>query len=191
MGLLRGGASYSGTETHRYIDELIARSGRLDIVTPYISLGYAKVLAGHARRHRVRLITSGSGSNFAAMEYLSKFDRPYRPWLKAGLFVAALGAIAWALGFMQILPILAGTAAGMLAISALMAGRRRSRLRVKVSSKVFVHEKLYISDRTAIVGSANLTHGGTRRNLEHVDIVDDRKAVEGLHGHFDSLWGSL
>lgn len=60
-GLLDAEGSYSGTESYRYVERFIREGGDLDIVSPYISLMYAKMLARHARRHRVRLITSRSG----------------------------------------------------------------------------------------------------------------------------------
>ncbi len=68
---------------------------------------------------------------------------------------------------------------------------RRQRINVRVASESFVHEKVYISDSSAIVGSANLTHAGLHKNVEHIEVIDDQEKVRALERHFNELWRSI
>ena len=64
----------------------------------------------------------------------------------------------------------------------------RSNLRLKVVTDKFIHEKLYISDDNAIVGSANLTYAGMHKNIEHIELINEQDKVNQLSEHFDELW---
>ena len=74
----------------------------------------------------------------------------------------------------------------------LLLQRRRRKIAknitVKTTGEDFVHEKLYISDTVAIVGSANLTYAGMHKNVEHIQMVDDKNEITELKEHFNSLW---
>ncbi len=187
-GLPESDAQHSGSDCHRYIDALIRGSGDLDVVSPYISRGYAEMLARHAARHRVRVITSGARQNDGAMVV---FRGGGAGWKKAAAFLALLAAISAALGLWYAMAIT--TAMAIVAVAAAVAARSRrvANLRVKVSRNVFIHEKLYICEAAAISGSANLTFSGTRRNLEHIDIAVSMERVDALRRHFEELWSSL
>ncbi len=189
-GLPYEDTSYSGSDSHRFVDALIMESGNLDVVSPYISAGYARMLSEHASRYRVRVVTSGMDQNEPA---LSEFghSRAYQKWLKGALFFLLLTALAGALGLYYALAVLAPVTVLLAFGASLFARRRQGNLRVKVANRVFVHEKLYLCDRVAITGSANLTFSGMHRNVEHLDIAVSRERVEALREHFEELWSSL
>ncbi len=63
-----------------------------------------------------------------------------------------------------------------------------SNLKVKVAKGKFVHEKVYIGNDIAIVGSANLTYNGMHKNVEHIDVIKDDARIRQLREHFESLW---
>lgn len=184
-------ASYSGTESYRYVERLIREGHDVDIVSPYIGLSYAKMLAKHARKYNVRLVTSRSRTNTEALAYLNGVMNPYRRWLKAALFFGLLSAAALALGFTEALALLVAIAAAMACVGILLRGKGPRRFKVRLCRDTFVHEKLYIADGMAIVGSANLTYSGLHRNVEHVEVITAKDRLEQLAGHFSGLWDSL
>lgn len=187
-GLPGRDTQYSGSDCHRYVDALIRGAGDLDVVSPYIGRGYASMLAGHAGRHRVRVITSAAGRGGDAMRALGGRGGG---WTRTALFLAALCAISAVIGLWYAFAVLAAMTALSAAAAALSRSRGGRNLRVKVSRKVFVHEKLYICGEAAISGSANLTFNGTHRNLEHIEVVVSPAKVAEMQRHFDGLWASL
>lgn len=189
--IMDAGGLYSGTESHRYVERFIRDGRELDIVTPYISLVYARMLCRHARRFRVRLVTSRARQNAEALRYLGRGMGPWLKWLKASLFVALLAAASLLLGFMDLLAPLGAIAAALGLAAVAMHGRTGGNLAVRLSRETFIHEKLYLRSDIAITGSANLTYSGLRRNLEHIEVTVDRERIGELERHFDSIWGAL
>ncbi len=57
---------------------------------------------------------------------------------------------------------------------------------VKVLSGL--HSKLYLTEKKAIIGSANLTLGGLFRNEELNIIISEERTVRRLHDYFNRLW---
>ena len=67
----------------------------------------------------------------------------------------------------------------------------RPSLDYKVINADFIHAKMYLADgRHAIVGSANLTHSGLWRNIEHVMIAENINEVNMIERDYQKLWQS-
>ena len=179
---------YSGSDTHKYIDRLINDgSGTLKVVSPFITPDYAGMLQKVSGRKRVYVMTSRaqSAKQEAAISMLQEERRLINHKIILGILIVLLGTIALRLYLYS-----APTAALFAIAVALWLKKPRSNLRLKVVTSRFIHEKMYLSDRSAIVGSANLTYAGTHRNIEHIEIIEDPERVGELSEHFDDLWSS-
>ncbi len=183
-----GSYGYSGSDTHRYIDQLINDGAKsLKIITPYLGISYARMLVRVSTRKRICIIVSGDSSkkDEDAVKFITKKGRHVDPGpifygsiLAAGL--AFVGAYALAL-----------SVAALIAAYIYRAGiylPRHRNITVKIATDRFIHEKMYISESSAIVGSANLTYSGTHKNMEHIEIIKEPKKMKELGAHFDNLW---
>lgn len=185
--------SYSGTESFRHIDGLINDDGReLRVVSPFISSHYAKMLADVARRKRVYVLVSEArgGKRFPSQEkavaLLQAGGRDLA--IKPALFMLVLLAISFALGLFLAFGVLLLVTAAVVYFGILTRMAPERNLHLKMVRDAFIHEKLFVSDSVAIVGSANLTYSGTHKNIEHIEIIRDRRKIEDLRAHFDRLW---
>ena len=180
---------YSGSASYLIVERLIKeRSKTLRVVSPYITPYYAKMLIGASRGKEVRVITSDSDISKDALRMMGK-RTGVGPYAKTASYFIALEAVLLLLKLYAAAFVVAPAFAVLVLLFSLRyasAGRRR--LYVKVIGGRLVHEKLYISDSRAVVGSANLTYGGMHRNVEHLELINDSEKVKGLAGHFDSLW---
>ena len=184
-----GNALYSGSASYREVEKLLYGRGRgLSIVSPYLSRYYVRKLAGIARRKRIRLITTAQTAKEERelVRYLGR--RGASIWLKALIALLLFGVLS-ALAGLELLALLAMQA---LAIDSMLlvvsAARRKPRIEVRFVRGVFVHEKLYISERQAITGSANLTWSGMHKNVEHLEITGNPDKIRALANHFQELW---
>ena len=190
LGLPKSGKTvgYSGSESWRHIDRLLESNGRhIKIITPFISDYYVDRILKIARKKKVYLLLSGAGkAEEAAVKRLLKRNRS----LNLGM-IAYLALIVAGLAYLKFYVYAAGV--GAIALFALYYGMvlkpAGTKLFVKIATDRFIHEKLYLSDDTAIVGSANLTYAGTHRNVEHIEVINDPARVDELSLHFDGLWG--
>jgi phosphatidylserine/phosphatidylglycerophosphate/cardiolipin synthase-like enzyme len=107
-------------------------------------------------------------------------------YAKAALYFALLSAIALYLGFYYIAAPIVALALASFAL--MLRSRRSTAIQLKVIRDKFVHEKLYISNGTAVIGSANLTYSGMHKNIEHVEVIRNGKEVDALKRHFEELW---
>ncbi len=184
--------SHFGSESYIYVDALIKeRSNSLEIISPYISLSYARMLSGESARKRIRIITSAN--SIEAVEYLKRNSKAsIFGDTKAMLFAILLFAIAYYIKFFYIAFLLLFVIVALALWIYLKAKRNTNRrLEVKVSAERFIHEKAYISDLFAIAGSANLTYSGMHKNIERIEVIDDLAEVEKMRRHFNSLWESI
>ncbi|MCL4380937.1 phospholipase D-like domain-containing protein [Candidatus Marsarchaeota archaeon] len=187
-----GKTSYSGSESYKQIDALLRNSGKLKIISPYISLFYARRLAELSKSRKIWIITSkpNSGADMAAFKYLTKLSN-IMVFIKLFVYFAVMGAFAVLFGFYTAAFILLGIFLMAFAALRLKYGSiARSNIFVK-TSKQFIHEKIYIGNSSAIVGSANLTYSGTHRNIEYIEVIREKEKIKSLEKHFDSLWSSL
>ncbi len=171
---------YSGNNAYKHIDRLLKKERRLFIATPFISIGYAKLLKRLSARKRIYLVTTKRHKeNAAAIRYLKKGN------LSKKALALLLLAIAVASGFYSIY---IACALGFCAAFAYYSAH--GSVKVRFLEKKPLHEKLYIGKNRAIVGSANLTFSGTRRNIEHLEIITDRNEIRKISKHFYELWKS-
>ncbi|MCL5430110.1 MAG: phospholipase D-like domain-containing protein [Candidatus Marsarchaeota archaeon] len=186
------GTSYSGDSSYKLIDQLIEeRGGTLRVISPFISPSYARKLIKEASRKKVYVITSATGydSNKQAAGMLLKKGKRYhiRPiFYMAMLFIAGIYVGVYLFSALMVLAIAIAIFANYT-----MNRSRSSNLNVKIARGKFVHEKLYLTDKSAIVGSANLTYAGTHKNIEHIELIKDRDKIREFSRHFESLWNEI
>ena len=179
---------YSGSSAYLYIDKMIKnRESTLDIVCPFISAYYARMLMRQSSKKRIRIITSNSRITKQAAMMMRKggIDPVY---IKMIVYTAILLAIFVLLDLYFVYVAMIPVIMVLVAIPIFRMGRKRQ-IQVKTAHR-FVHEKLYISSSYAITGSANLTYGGTHRNVEHISVVKDEEELDKLSAHFEELWRS-
>jgi phosphatidylserine/phosphatidylglycerophosphate/cardiolipin synthase-like enzyme len=179
---------YSGSDTHKYIDQLINDDGKdLKIITPYLGISYAKMLVRVSARKHIHLIISGNSTkkDEYAVKFIIKKGRQMDKWA-----IIYGSALAIGLAFVGAYPISLGIMA-LLAVYVYRAGiylPKHRNITVKIATDKFIHEKMYISENSAIVGSANLTYNGTHRNVEHIELINESRKVKELSDHFNILW---
>ncbi len=182
---------YSGSESYRYVEPILKDgSPELLVISPYIGMGYAKMLVGLGKRKSVRVITSSYSEQ--VRDYINRRSRYLLyGYLKAIVifFVAALVSAYFSL---YLISLGALGLAGILVLVALISYRlsRSSDIQIRTSYDRFVHEKAYISRDVAAVGSSNLTYSGMRKNVERVEIITDPERIKTLRAHFFDLWKS-
>ncbi len=187
--------SYSGNESYKYIEPLVSNDDRyLFIVSPFISKSYIKKLIKISSRKEIKVITSKeAASSETAKVYRAK---GYTKYIFYAAFIIVVISLMFYLLRMMILLSIAIYAAA-LAVALLIVflafnkhPKKRSHIEFKFVEGKFVHEKLYIGEDEAITGSANFTYSGLHRNIEHIEIVHEKKRVKELADHFYSMWNS-
>jgi phosphatidylserine/phosphatidylglycerophosphate/cardiolipin synthase-like enzyme len=181
--------SYSGNSSYKYIDRLIAKSrGELLIISPYITDYYVNMLI--KKRKHAKIITSESYTrkNRLIGSLNKAYAKNYFVWIS---YFAILSMILY---YIKILVFAAFSLFACIAVLMLLSYKYFNgsllSIKVKVAKGVFIHEKIYIGDREAIVGSANMTYSGTHRNIEYIEIISDKNEIEKLRRHFYKLWNS-
>jgi phosphatidylserine/phosphatidylglycerophosphate/cardiolipin synthase-like enzyme len=174
------GRYYYGSNTHRYINELIGRGREVLIVSPYVDRYYAKILLDKSRGRKFYLISSSMDGD--ALRLLSKGPSLMTP-AYLGISLIMLGLLI----FMGVPYVLLPTAAIPAAAGAVRNVSRRPSVNLKVP-KHFVHAKMYISDGMAITGSANLTYAGTHKNVEQINIIYSNPDISRLREQFWGMW---
>lgn len=184
-----GAEHYSGNSSYAFINKLISnRDKELMIVSPYIGNHYTRKLLKEAGRKRIRIITSESSLRYPDSMLKGLHNNGLGGYLSAILYFLVLDAIVVYLRFFYIVALV--TILLLLTVYA-TAGRRRrieKNIELRTTGSELVHEKLYITDSMAIVGSANLTYNGTHRNIEHIEVIRNRQEIDELKRHFISLW---
>ena len=167
--------SYSGPDSYKAIDSLIKERGRrrLMVISPYIGKYYARLLVDQSAKKRVSIITSNSDINKDAVSFIRR-SKPGSGFIKAAVYFIILEAIFFFLKFYYLEVFVIPVIAVLLVLAVATHSARKSRVALKISDEQFIHEKVYITDDRAIVGSANLTYSGTHKNIEHVEIISDK-----------------
>ncbi len=189
---MSSGSGYSGTESYKYIEPLLRERGsRLIVVSPYISPDYARIIVREAGKRSVYVLTSEASrgaSQGEAIRILQSTRRLSRRYVAIMAYLSLLLATSLVIHSYYLALLVASV---MMAFSVVLLSTSRSPgryLHLKIAGPNFVHEKLYISDTKAIVGSANLTYSGLHRNVEHIEIIRDGARRRELIAHFESLW---
>ena len=180
---------YSGSDSYRIVEPLLGGPSRkIMVLSPYIDAFYASRLLAIARRKEVLFLTTRSQVNMEALRMLSRPRYGLMP--KAIAYLAILLSIAVILRLWYAVAILSVPLA--LSLLRLYLIRKNhglpSNMKVRLARGRFVHEKIYISEDEAVVGSANLTYNGMHVNIEHIERITDQKRVAELRAHFASLW---
>jgi phosphatidylserine/phosphatidylglycerophosphate/cardiolipin synthase-like enzyme len=185
-----GMEGYSGSDSYLAVESLInGPSRRLMISSPYIDLFYAEMLISAARKKEIFLLTTNSSINKKALLKISRGAYGIMPKVAAYfLILLAISAVLrlWyataAIFFLSLFPL----------ARIYVVYKRRERtphnLKVKIARGRFLHEKIYISEKIAIVGSANLTFRGMHRNIEHIETILDPQRIGELRSHFEGMW---
>ncbi|ASI13962.1 type III restriction endonuclease/helicase [Candidatus Mancarchaeum acidiphilum] len=188
-------SSYSGNESYRYIDPLVSNDDRyLFIISPFISKNYIKKLVKMSSRKEIKVITSkAAASGEVAKDYIAKSHAKYL--IYAAMIFVILSLALYFTKMMLLLSIVVYAAALAIIIYVLIISfnrypKRRRHIEFKFVEGRFVHEKLYIGEEEAITGSANFTYSGLHKNIEHIEVVHDKKKIKELTDHFYSVWNS-
>ncbi len=178
---LKRDLQYSGRNCHKHVEKLLRRGRELLIVSPYIDDHYAKFLVGQ-RGKRIRIISSSIESK--ALRRLGK-GRPLSGFILIVASILAMNYAASLLGIPEYPFISASALAVIIAYAMLRKGGRNITIR---SPRGFIHAKMYISEKAAITGSANLTFRGMHGNIEHIELTHDKGKMRELRREFERLW---
>jgi len=190
--------THYGTNSYKYINELIKESKELLIISPYIDLYYAKYLLRHAKGKSIRILSSSISKD--AKKALTK-THGLLGFLISTLFLIASGLAAFVYFPTKthiLLDLLLGTSFLIIAVASAIATfvyllvyltdrRLKKGIMLKVPKR-FIHAKLYIGDSYAIEGSANLTFAGTHGNIEQIRVVKGQHEINELKREFEKLW---
>lgn len=171
----------------------------LDIVSPYLSPEYARLLLAKARQGIVVCLVTSDSSGHGHRQALSMlgqksvYSLSRRAWryLILALFIGIVGAFILSYAGLALVVIAVVAIAATLVKNLTRKQASSIPLFVKVLSiRQLVHVKLYIVDqRIAFVGSANLTYSGMNRNIELIEEKTVLSEVQTEMGVFASLWG--
>ena len=188
LNLLNPAKEYSGSSSYKYVEKLIDGGKRVLIVSPYIDEYYARYLISRGMSRRIYVIASSVSENVEKM--LSggrRWLNPVYAFLTVAILVTLL--LYFDVQYLYVL-LLAVIAIALTGAIATLMHEKRSNIRFKRPSS-FVHAKLYISEKMAIEGSANLTYKGLHSNVEYIKIVYERREIDELEKRFWSMWNSL
>jgi phosphatidylserine/phosphatidylglycerophosphate/cardiolipin synthase-like enzyme len=191
MGSGDQATGYSGSSSYMYIEPLISGRGRtLRVICPFISARYAKLLVGQSARKEVSVITSNSNISADAVRIMKRGKR--FPYLTLSAYFIILSIMIAALRLYLAELVLVPITALIVGITAAHYARpSKQRINVRVASESFVHEKIYLGDDHAVVGSANLTYSGLHKNVEHIEVIRDSAKLSQMSRHFEELWRSI
>ncbi len=185
FGLPRERASYHyGSDSYRHIDRMLDTSRRMHIVSPYLDRYYAERIFRNASRSEFYIISSSMDEG--ARHVLRR--RGSLPTLAVyGLFSAALLYAFIALGIYGY-ALLAPAIPLVIGMAKYRSSSSRSRrIHLKVPDR-FVHAKMYVSERQAVMGSANLTYKGMHSNVEAIEVTEEQDKVDKLLDQFWEMW---
>lgn len=182
--LSRERASYYGNETYKHVEKLLRSESDLLIVSPYIDAYYADYLLKNSRGKNIYVISSS-----IKREVAKKFAPSMLPTaMRSAFLFASFNALLLLSGYFN--TYLALASFGIAAAFAVFSAPAKSRVHLKIPKR-FVHAKMYLGNRSAIEGSANLTYVGTHRNIEKINIISNQESIDELRNQFWKMWNSL
>lgn len=185
LGSGRRRIEYSGTGTYRHVEPLLGKARELYVISPFIDAYYAKFLSRGIRARKVYILSSSIGPE---AESLLRSRRSVAP-LCIAVVIAVANAVPLFYGLFSPYIVAASAMASCLLLLAYAADRLREPVVLKRPHGVY-HMKMYVSDKKAIKGSANLTYAGMHRNHESVSVFSDRADVESMRREFWRIWNS-
>lgn len=176
---------YSGRECYKHTERLLKGGKELLIVSPYIDAYYARFLINNSSGKRIRIISSSM--DLEAKNIFSG-GRPIGLFVATVLIVFGIDYLIYSIGLLSAVLLIAS----FLTILAVMILFTRIKYNISIKiPKNFVHAKMYITEKGAIHGSANLTYKGMHKNVEHIEITSEKEKVERLRKEFLRIWGSV
>ena len=172
-----------GKDSYRIIDSVVNSAGTICIVSPYIDIYYAKMMAKN-RRAKFYVISSSIGNDAYQLMARKRYISKRRIALGTVLSIASCALL---LVLYHLPDTLAIAPAIAIAASFSVLSLSKSNITVKKPSK-FIHSKFYVCDSLAVEGSANLTYSGTHRNIEQISYTKDAKRINALRDEFERLW---
>lgn len=172
---------YYGKESYRHVERLIDSGREILIISPYIDDYYASFISKRAHGKKFHILTSSIEVN--AKKRITNSSSGI------GLFAAiaiATGIFEFAI---KLKPLFVILIPAMIMLSYLLIRPGRNSVDIKVPRK-FVHAKLYVSEKNAVSGSANLTYSGMHKNMEHIEVTFDSDQVKKLRDEFWDAWNS-
>ena len=190
--LKRSGNAYSGKNSYKLMDDFLLSKGRsLMIISPYISEYYINKLLKESKKSRIYIITSNKNEGVHAKKY---YHLPIMGYIKLLASALVVGAVSLFFGYYVLslliiqMIILITIPYAIIFVKILFSRDQKMEIRI---SKAFIHEKIYIAEKSAITGSANLTYSGMHKNIEHIEAITDKKRIAELRAHFNSLWKNI
>jgi phosphatidylserine/phosphatidylglycerophosphate/cardiolipin synthase-like enzyme len=177
-------SSYYGKRAYKYVEKLLSGERNLLIISPYIDDYYADYLARHSYGKKMHIISSSiKGSAAKKLRGRGLGNALTATFLSVSVnwILFLLGAFNYYLAFLSM-------SAGIVLVAYAMT--RRNSIYLKIPQE-FVHAKMYVGDKSAIEGSANLTFAGMHQNIESVRLTSETHEVERLKRQFWTMWNSL
>lgn len=171
-----------GNDCYAYVEKLIIEGKRIYIISPYVDAYYADFIMKNAGGKRIYIISSSIESE--ARKILSR-SRYRKAFVSVSLFLLLFNLFSYLVHIYYMQMFLISLAAFVVASLAFSAEKHKIRLK---TPKYFTHAKLYISDKAAIQGSANLTYNGMHKNVEHIESIYDQESIGSLRKEFLKIW---
>ncbi len=185
MPFWRGKSYSSGRGSYREVERLLAKGREIYIVSPYIDAYYAALIRRYAHRKRFYIISSSLDAK--ARRILRSRGSP----MGVAIFIVIVIFICWILFVLSLLTFQIAVLAAVVVLARMAVFRIFSGNRIKLKvPRSFVHAKMYISERMAISGSANLTYKGMHGNVEHMEVAYDPKTILDFKKQFWGMWDS-
>lgn len=183
MGIFGNANSYySGKECYKFVEGLILSGKEILIVSPYIDAYYARFLVENSAGRKMRIVSSSLDPE--ARKILGR-KKPLGLLLAGMAIVLGLDYLSYSFGVLSWWLILFSIA--VIATYLSLFRFKRYEIELKIPRE-FVHVKLYLNEREAIHGSANLTYNGMHKNVEHIEVIREKEKVERLRDEFSRLW---
>ncbi|MGA3020527.1 MAG: phospholipase D-like domain-containing protein [Candidatus Micrarchaeales archaeon] len=176
--------SYYGQDSHKHIDKLLRNEKNILIISPYIDDYYANHIVRNSRGKSVHIISSSIKQS--AAKRLT--ENRVRGMAMFTFLIITINLVLFSLGIFALYFAIASLAVVSFLIIFSRFPKRRIYLKIP---KEFVHAKMYVGDRTAIEGSANLTYSGMHKNIERINVTHDIRKISESKREFWRLWNSL
>lgn len=175
---------YYGSDTHKYINDMIRSTKKMYVISPYIDNYYAQIIANRSPATEFYIISSSLENDAKRRLVGSSQLLPILLSMVLSFMVLYLELMLGLRGYALL-------TCAMPLVFSMISGLAKSRSMRGIHLKVpkqFVHAKMYIADKQAISGSVNMTYKGTHSNVEHIEITRNAQEVEMLREQFWKLW---
>jgi phosphatidylserine/phosphatidylglycerophosphate/cardiolipin synthase-like enzyme len=176
--------SYYGQNSHKHIEKLLKNEKNLLIISPYLDDYYANYIIQNSRGKNVHIISSSIKQS--AAKRLT--ENRMRGMAMFTLLIAAINIVLFSLDIFALYFAISSFVVLLVLFLSSLLPKRKIYLKIP---KEFVHTKMYVGDRTAIEGSANLTYNGMHKNIERISITHNSAKISESKREFWKLWNSI